>query len=505
MTSLRPGSIAWLVAHDIRLAWRDLGARTGKIGSPAMAGAIVLAVVVAHVIAWPLGGALGSDARDDGIADLAQGVAAFALLLMLAQTLNGATKLLYARGDLELLLASPLPPRRVLGARAVAVAAGAFGSASLFLLPIADVAALQGHVRMLGLYPALAGAALLSAAGGLALAMVLFRTVGPRRTRVAAQVLAGLIGATFTILLQLRRYWPGAAGLPSVPRGGPLHAALALPVRAAFGDGAALAAWLVVSLALFATAALTLGPGFASDAARAAGATTSSRRSRRHRDPGRAFGANAFAQLRAKERRVILRDPWLLSQVMLQILYMLPMGAVLWTGSDDIGLALAPTICVIAFQMSSSLAWVSLSGEDAPDLLASAPLPRGALLRAKVSAVGMLASAALAPPWLWLALESPRVALATLGLCAIGLVIAVMLQIWRIRPARRSAFYARYRESRLVALAEMGLSMVFGLAAALAAQASAWTFVPLALIAGFAVWLVPRARRAAARSGLGQT
>lgn len=501
MTRLRPGSAAWLVAHDIRLAWRDLRARTGKLGSPAMAMAILAVLAVIHAVAWPLGWALADGPADDAhVADLAGGVAAFALLLMVAQTLNGATKLLYARGDLDLLLASPLPPRRVLGARAVAVAAGAFGSAALFLLPIADVAALQGHAGLLALYPALAGAALLAAAGGLLLAMGLFRLIGPARTRVAAQILAGLIGATFTILLQLRRYWPDAGGLPAIPRDGPLHDLLALPVRAAFGDGAALAAWLGLSLAAFAAAALGLGPAFASDAARAAGAATSPRRPRRARDPARAFGGTALAQLRSKERLVILRDPWLLSQVMLQILYMLPMGAVLWTGSDDIGLALAPTISVIAFQMSSSLAWLSLSGEDAPDLLATAPLPRGALLRAKFRAVGTLVSAALGLPWLWLAVEAPRVALETLGLSAAGLAVAVMLQLWRIRPAGRSKFYARYRESRLVAMAEMGLSMVIGLAAALMAQASLWSFVPLALVAGIAAWLFPRSRRAAARA-----
>ena len=186
---------------------------------------------------------------------------------------------------------------------------------------------------------------------------------------------------------------------------------------------------------------------------------------------------------------------------MLQILYMLPMGAVLWTGSDDIGLALAPTISVIAFQMSSSLTWLSLSGEDAPDLLATAPLPRGALFRAKFRAVATLVSAALGLPWLWLAAEAPQAALATLGLCATGLLIAVMLQLWRVRPARRSTFYARYRESRLVALAEMGLSMVLGLAAALAAEQNVWTLAPLALLAGIAAWLFPRARRAAAVAG----
>ena len=73
MTRLRPGSAAWLVAHDIRLAWRDLRARTGKLGSPAMAMAILAVLAVIHAVAWPLGWALADGPADDAhVADLAK-------------------------------------------------------------------------------------------------------------------------------------------------------------------------------------------------------------------------------------------------------------------------------------------------------------------------------------------------------------------------------------------------------------------------------------------------
>ena len=237
---------------------------------------------VAHGIAWPLGAARsvarGRPPATHGSSTLAQGVAGFALLLMLAQTLNGATKLLYARGDLDLLLASPLPPRRVLrrarpggGGGGLRLGRAVPGSRS----PTSRRC--RGMRALLALYPTLAGAALLAAAGGLALATGLFRLIGPRaHARRGHRSWQGLIGATFTILLQLRRYWPGSAALPSIPRDGPLHD-LHSPCRckAAFGDRAG-ARGMARPLGSRCSPpmALGLGPAFASNAARAAGAAT---------------------------------------------------------------------------------------------------------------------------------------------------------------------------------------------------------------------------------------
>ncbi|WP_165361278.1 hypothetical protein [Lichenibacterium ramalinae] len=499
MPSPNPGSLAWLLRHDVRLGWRDFRAGFGSLGSRSLGGLVLAVVGIMHAAVWGLADEVGTLAADPATRPEALGLAlpaaGFVLLLMLAQTLNGATKLLYARGDLDLLLSSPASPPRVLGARAAAVALGAFTSAALFVLPVADAAALAGHGRLLALYPTLAGGALLAAALGLAGTLALFRIVGPRRARLAAQVLATFVGAGFVIVLQLRRLLPGLLPQAGPAPGGWAEAAMLLPVRAGLGDADALLLWCGGGLAAFAVAARLLGPAFAGSVQAAAGAAGPAPRSGTSRGRGGAFPSGPLPALRRKEWRLIARDPWVVSQVLLQILYMTPLIALLWSGSGDPALALAPMVAVVTFQVSSSLTWLGLSGEDAPDLLASCPAPAPALRRGKVQAVGCVTLGIVALPLAWLAWTSPAVAAATSAIAAIGLAAAVTLQMWHGQPGRRSSFAARHRESKVMALVEMALSVLFGVAAALAAFGSLWTLAPLALVGVLVAALRPRRTR----------
>ena len=499
---MRPGSFAWLLHHDLRLGWRDFRAGFGRLGARPLAGLVLVLLAVMHAAVWGLAGEVGSLAADPTTRGEAEALvlpaAGFVLLLMLAQTLNGATKLLYARGDLDLLLSSPASARRVLGARALAVALGALTSAAVFVLPIADDAAALGHPRLLALYPALAGGALLSAAAGLAVTLALFRLLGPRRTRLAAQVLATFVGAGFFLALQFRRLLPELLPADALVEGGWLRAALALPVRAALGAPVALAAWLALSAAVFAAAALALGPGFARSAVAAAGAGGAGPAAcRRSRSAARLFVRGPLPGLRLKEWRLIGRDPWVVSQVLLQILYMTPLIALMWTGNGDPALGVAPMIVVVTFQVSSSLTWLGLSGEDAPDLLASAPVSTTVLRRGKLQAVGALALCLVAPPLLYLVSISATAAAIATALAGLGLGTAVALQSWHGAPGRRSRFAARHRESKLMGLIEMVLSVLFGLGTALAVMLSAWALAPLAVAGAVVLWMRPRRARAA--------
>ncbi|WP_237479566.1 hypothetical protein [Lichenibacterium dinghuense] len=494
---MRPGSFAWLLRHDLRLGWRDFRAGFGRLGARGLAGLAVLLLAVMHAAVWGLAseaGALAADPARRGEAEaLVLPAAGFVLLLMLAQTLNGSTKLLYGRGDLDLLLSSPASPRRVLGARALAVAVGALASAAVFVLPVADDALVQGHPRLLAVYPALVGGALLAAAAGLAATMALFRALGPRRTRLAAQVLATFVGAGFFLSLQFRNLLPELWPSGALADGGGLRAALSLPGRAALGDPGALAAWLAIAVAAFAAAALALGPGFARGAALAAGAAAPGA-ARRARSARRLFVRGPLPGLRLKEWRLIARDPWVVSQVLLQILYMTPLIALMWTGNGAPALGVAPMIVVITFQVSSSLTWLGLSGEDAPDLLASAPVPAALLRRGKLQAVGALALALVAPPLLYLLTVSPPDAAIAAALAAVGLGAAVLLQGWHGAPGRRSSFAARHRESKLMGLVEMAMSVLLGLGTALCVLRQAWALAPLLLAGALVLWMRPRRR-----------
>ena len=161
-----------------------------------------------------------------------------------------------------------------------------------------------------------------------------------------------------------------------------------------------------MAAALFATAILLFGDAFAAAAMRSAGAPAAQgRRGARSR-----FRIGLGATMRVKEHRLLWRDPWLISQMMLQTLYTLPVGLALWkhgglTGSA--GIAFGPTLVVIAGQLSGSLAWVALSAEDAPEFVATAPATRGQIERAKLAAVALPVALVMTPPLLALAWTSP--------------------------------------------------------------------------------------------------
>ena len=92
------------------------------------------------------------------------------------------------------------------------------------------------------------------------------------------------------------------------------------------------------------------------------------------------------ASLRHKEQLLILRDPWLISQSLMQLLYLSPPALLLWHNYGQAGgaIVLVPVLVMASGQLAGGLAWLTISGEDAPDLVRSAPVQPGRLLRAKV-------------------------------------------------------------------------------------------------------------------------
>ena len=105
----------------------------------------------------------------------------------------------------------------------------------------------------------------------------------------------------------------------------------------------------------------------------------------------RRFRASSSAQLlRRKEWVLLLRDPWLASQSLMQLLYLIPPAIFLWRSYGETQgalIVLAPVLTMAAGQLGGGLAWLAVSGEDAPDLIASAPITERRMILAKVQSV----------------------------------------------------------------------------------------------------------------------
>ena len=198
------------------------------------------------------------------------------------------------------------------------------------------------------------------------------------------------------------------------------------PARAALGDLTALGVVLGVSLVLLGGAILIFSARFGDHAIAASSVAATGARQAQRSGFRRRFAARV---LRQKEWTLLLRDPWLVSQTLMQILYLLPPALLLWRSyGEGTGalIVLVPVLVMAAGQLAGGLAWLAISGEDAPDLVATAPILARHIVRAKVEAVLGGIAIAFAPFIAALAFLSLYGALVS----ALGILAAAAAATW---------------------------------------------------------------------------
>lgn len=499
-------SLAWIARHEIRLARRDFiailtGGRRGRARN-VIIGLIVFAAFM-HLPAYAVVGRFADvlAAPDKATLIVVMASILLAWALMLSQAMESVTRVFYARADLDLIMSSPIALTDVFSIRMAAIALTITVMALLLSLPFVDVLVIGGGWRWLAAFGVVAAIGLSAAAVGIALTIALFRTIGPKRTRLMAQVLAAVIGAGFVIGLQVAAVLSSGtlsrfavltsdAALSFAP---PADSLVWWPVKALLGDGTALLALLAGSLVLLGLTIAVFSPRFGDDVIAASAATTTV--ARRGHDARRFPRVSQKQALRRKEFVLLRRDPWLVSQTLMQLLYLLPPALMLWRSFADSSTAIVlvtPVIVMAAGQLSGGLAWLTISGEDAADLVATAPLSRGQVTRAKIEVVLLAVCAVCAPLILPLLVVAPLQAVVT----AFGVMMAAMsataIQLWFRVQARRSQFRRRQTSSRLATFAEafasIGWAATAGLALALPILAAITALMTLGLLA--IVWKI---------------
>lgn len=500
-----PGSAIWLLAHELRLGWRGVwsAGKTrrrrilfGLLAVGLLCGAFALgipfALFVRRIEIGP--SPLLYAGIDFGMAVIAS--------LMVAQSLNAATLALYERRDLDLLLSSPISATRVLTVRALAIAVSSVAIFVALATPFAVSLAIVGEPRWLSIYPVLLSLALGATAIGLAVAMGLFALIGPKATRILAQILAALIGASFFLLSQAgnmgagrargRAFFDQAEALATSGAFEPGRLAT-WPARALLGEPLPLLIFAAVGVGLFALATTLLGRRFAADAAAAAGVGSRARRRRPDDTAIGGFQAGVTGVLVRKELKLLSRDPFLISQVLMQLLYLIPLAFVIWRNAfgraDATAAAGTAGVVFLAAQLTGNLAWITVSAEDAPDLIASSPLGKAQADRAKAIAAVLPVAVVIALPILGLAVLSPIAGFAALAGAAAAGGSSALINIWHQRPGQRRDFRKSRRSSWIVSLAETGVAFSWAAAAALLALLQPWWLIPACVGAGVVVLL----------------
>lgn len=497
MRLARPGSASWLLAHELRILWRSFGIRSRIIG-----GLGVIFVVLAHVGGYFMVKARVLEmllARSPGSAIV---ITVFVVLLVLSSAFGLAVRVLLERGDLELLLATPMPMTTIYGVRGVTVAVASVGSMGLFLLPFANMGPFAGEWRTLAAWPALASLGLASAALALAGTLQLVRWLGLRRARTAAQVLGAVIGIGFVILMQAQGMLPREQqrALHGWLRNGThdgwlgSESPLLWPMRAFMGDALPLLAMIAIGAGLFVWVVRATQDAFLraiqdapqADTARAPGGDAS----------GRAFRSGLARVVVAKEITLILRDPALIGRALLQMFYLVPVLIMSVQRARPIAI-LAAGLVLLASGLASTLAWITVSGEQAPDLLAGAPVELDRIRWLKAAAALLPVLVLLLPVLAWFAWDSPLAAATAAVFIALALGSCAVVQVWSTPMGGSRDFRQRYRQNPFVSIVETLASMAWAGACWLALSGSAWALaaIGVACIAPAAAWYSGRRER----------
>jgi ABC-2 type transport system permease protein len=513
-----PGSAPWLLAHEMRLTWRYVTSRRDNKGRRGWILWLVLALgLVALSLTVGVGVARVIVEKDfvPGTFEILALDLALLLMwtLMLSQTLSNAATVFYQRGDLDLLLSSPVPARRVLTVRTVAIAGNVLPFIMVLLSAVILPVGILARPAWLSVYIVLAVLSMLAAVAGVWLAMGLFAVIGPRRTKTVAQILAAFIGATMFLIGQAYNLagssrWAGmvhdARAFADSGRFDP-NGWAAWPALAALGQPLPLIAFTAFGLVVFVGSTWVLGERFAANAAAASG-SSDQRPIREGRDTTR-FEGTPFAVLVRKELRLLARDPALMSQILLQMLYLTPIAFIMLrsaheqlTMSVSIG---AAGVVFLAGQLSGSLGWVTISAEESPELLACAPVTPERIRRAKITAVLIPVFVLLAIPLVGLLMMQPAAGWAAVGGCLICAVSTTLIELWRQRPGKRSEFRRNRGSSVLVPLIEVLVGLFIGSATAAAvffvSKPVWWLFLLTLVPLGIGLGIVALAKPAEAR------
>lgn len=507
-----PATLPWFAAHEFRLAWRDwLAMTTGgrKVRSIVLFATLGLFYLGLHFLA----NALLAPWIKDGIAVdkatlvLVTGTGFLFWTVMLSQALESITRAYYSRSDLDLILSSPASSASVFAVRTGATAFATVLLACLLASPIINVLIAYEGPKWLAAYGVLAGFGAIAAAISVLVTVGLFRSIGPARTRLIAQIIAGIVGAGFVIGIQavailsfgdMNRFL--VLQSPEFIAGTPdLSNLLWLPARAAMGD---LGATLLVVAIGFGALALVIrmtSGSFAQHAIAAAGVSATRVQQTASTRPFRQ--SSQRHALRVKEWRLLRRDPWLLSQTLMQILYLFPPALFLWVSygqSAGTYVVVIPVIVMAAGQLAGGLSWLAISGEDAHDLVVTAPIHPRAVLVAKIEAVLCSVVVIFAPILLLVWIASWDLAWITAIFLAVSASSATAIQLWFRVPMRRAMFRRRQVASRASTISE-ALSSIMWAGTAVLAAGNQWLAVlpaTLAIIVLVVAWaLSPKGKR----------
>ncbi|MEL6747333.1 MAG: permease [Pseudomonadota bacterium] len=517
LTPETKNALVWFARHDLRLAWRDFsqlfvdpfarrraGGGSSRIGMrPFVKLTLIVCIAVFALGVHALAQAMLQPFYNMGAPLDFFAVNAIAFIsglvftMLLSQAMEAVTRAFYARDDLDLILSSPAPAGALFAVRVTAIAATTAVFSTLAVAPFVIMTAVNSGIAWLAGFVIVLVGALLATSTAVLLVLAMFRFMGARQTRLASQIFAAVIGASFVIGLQVMAIIVYGAETRLQAFSAVVSTFETAPAPLATFWAQAVAGHVIplLSVVAFAVTVFVLTTAFAarvfldraisaqSVSARAVDAGPANRS--RWLDARRTFGPRFM--LMRKEWALLARDPWLISQSAMQLLYLLPPAVMLWVefgarmGSGPV--MVAPVVVAGVGQLAGALAWLTISGEDAFDLVDSAPVDPSTVLFAKIGAVLSIVGMLIIPFVAAIALFSLWTAFLTLLGAMVAAGNAIAIQLWFKQRATRAAFRRRQTASKAATICEAFASLLMAGVIALAASGLWIWVIPAGLVA----------------------
>ena len=459
---MKEGALLWLLQHEIRLWWRGLRGRWLLIAMAILFGVLMGGLVILWLVIYSSSSNVPQSLLLDVFSEpILWGAVVgwlFCFFFAFIQAMGQSVITLFDRGDLDLLVSSPISSKVIFASRLIGVAIEIFLGVSAYIVLPSLIAVLAGFIQLLGVFPALMSLCLMATCLAMLITLWLVRLVGARQARLWNQVLASLLGAVFFLSSQLPHLMT-----PTQPESGSVWTSLTgffgegrvlgaeswiwFPARAIFFEPGAVLLTLLTSGALLWVTVETLHRTFINGTQQS---LTIKQGKPNHKSAAR-FNSSLSRVVLLKEWRAIGRNPHLLSQTFFSILFLIPMLVMMLRSGESGAIASFSTIVstaspLVGSSLTSQLAIVCIAGEEAPDLLRSSPIKGTDLRRLKLLAVLIPVWLLLSPMFVILILRGEPW-LPALSVFMGATICHALLSLWNARPISLSSLITRRRQN----------------------------------------------------------
>lgn len=452
---MKVGSLTWFLHHELRLWWRSI------ITVPRMQLVIIFLGIFFTFIfisLWWLLGDIRDSASFTTIPDVAVwiGVGCWVMgwLYSLSLAMEYSLIALFERGDLDLLVSSPVNSKVIFASRLLSVAIEIFLSFCLVVVPASLLAVSIGIPQLLGIYPTLIALSLLSASFAMLLVLWLVRLFGAKRARSVAQILAAVTTTVFVISFQLPNiinnptFWEniGKQIQPLFSKGTlfSVDSWIWFPARAIFFEPQSVMLVLLISSGLAWLTVESLHRYFIESTQKSLTQKATTRQNIKEKT---LFVGGFNRVVLFKEWLIIWRNPYLISRVFLQVFLIIPAILIIQRGEINPAYNNLTSYATVASSgiggfLAMTLTQICVSGEEASDLLKSAPAHGETLRRLKLLAALIPVWVLLSPLFLILIYQG-RAWFTPLLVFLGSSICAAILRLWNSRPINIGDLFRR--------------------------------------------------------------